>query len=195
VNKGPETPIDSGKTLSLRKLKKTTIMLKESVLKALNAQINAEFHSAYLYLSMSAWFEDQGLAGFANWMKVQYQEELTHAMKIFDYVHERNGRVLLEPIAAVDQEFDGVIDAFEKTLAHEQKVTALIDNLVDVAVAASDHATQSFLQWFVDEQVEEESSVNAILDDLRLINGQGNGLFLLNRELAGRNLTDGTTAE
>ncbi|WP_423127469.1 ferritin [Gaoshiqia sp. Z1-71] len=170
-------------------------MLKDTVLKALNAQINAEIHSAYLYLSMSAWFEDKGLAGFANWMKVQYQEELTHAMKFFDYIHERNGRVILEPIAGVPTEFESIIEVFEKTLEHEQKVTALIDNLVDVAAAANDHATQSFLQWFVDEQVEEEKNVNGILDDLRLINGQGNGLFMMNRELASRSFVDTTQAE
>lgn len=170
-------------------------MLKDTVEKALNAQINAEIHSAYLYLSMSAWFQSQGLPGFANWMKIQYQEELTHAMKFFNYVHERNGRVFLEPIAGVEQEFASIIDAFEKTLAHEQKVTSLINGLVDVAMAASDHATQSFLKWFVDEQVEEEATVQGILDDLRLINGQGNGLFLLNRELATRTFVDSTQAE
>ncbi len=169
-------------------------MLKDTVLKTLNEQINAEIHSAYLYLSMSAWFEDQGLSGFANWMKIQYQEELTHAMKFFDFVHERNGRVVLEPIAAVPTEFESVIDAFEKTLEHEQKVTSLINNLVDVSMAASDHATQSFLKWFVDEQVEEEDNVNTILDDLRLINGQGNGLFMLNREMATRVFVDSTKA-
>lgn len=170
-------------------------MLKDTVLKALNNQINAEIHSAYLYLSMSAWFEAKGLGGFANWMKVQYQEELTHAMKFFDYVHERSGRVILQPIAGVQTEFESIIDAYEKTLEHEQKVTALINNLVDVAMAANDHATQSFLQWFVNEQVEEEKNVNQILDDLRLINGQGNGLFMMNRELASRVFTDETKAE
>ncbi len=169
-------------------------MLKDTVLKALNDQINAEMHSAYLYLSMSAWFEDQGLPGFANWMKVQYQEEMTHAMKFFDFVHERNGRVILEPIAGVPTEFDSIIDVFEQTLAHEQKVTALIDNLMDVAMEAKDHATQSVLKWFVDEQVEEEDNVNSILDDLKLINGQGNGLFMLNRELASRVFVDDTAA-
>lgn len=169
-------------------------MLKDTVLKALNNQINAEIYSAYLYLSMSAWFEDKGLSGFANWMKVQYQEELTHAMKFFDYVHERNSRVILEPIEGVPTEFKSVIDAFEQTLQHEQKVTALIDDLVSTAIKANDHATQSFLQWFVDEQVEEENNVNSILDDLKLINGQGNGLFMLNRELASRTFVDDTTA-
>lgn len=169
-------------------------MLKDTVLKAFNAQINAEMHSAYLYLSMCAWFEDRGLSGFANWMKVQYQEELSHSLKFFDYVNERSGRVVLEPIAEVPTDFASIIDVFEKTLEHEQKVTALIDNLVDVAVAASDHASQSFLQWFVDEQVEEEKNVNGILDDLRLIDGQGNGLFMMNRELATRVFVDSTKA-
>lgn len=169
-------------------------MLKDTVLKAFNEQINAEIHSAYLYLSMSAWFQSKGLAGFANWMKIQYQEELTHALKFFDYVHDRDGRVILDPIDGVPADFEGIIDVFEKTLAHEQKVTAMIDNLVDVAIAASDHASQSFLKWFVDEQVEEEANVNAILDSLRLIDGQGNGLFMMNRELAGRSFKDDTTA-
>ncbi|WP_339736730.1 ferritin [uncultured Sunxiuqinia sp.] len=170
-------------------------MLKEKVLNALNKQINAEMHSAYLYLSMSAYLQDKGLAGFANWMKVQYKEELSHALKIFDYVNERNGRVVLEPIAGVPIEFDGIIDVFEKTLEHEQKVTQMIDQLMDVAVADSDHATQSFLQWFVDEQVEEEANVNELLDNLRLIDGQGNGVFMLNRELQSRTFVDATQAE
>ncbi|MEL7587407.1 MAG: ferritin [Prolixibacteraceae bacterium] len=170
-------------------------MLKDTVLKAFNKQINAEIHSAYLYLSMSAWFQTKGLSGFANWMKIQYQEELTHAMKFFDYIHERNGRVILDPIEGVPADFEGIIDVFEKSLAHEQKVTALIDGLVDVAIAAGDHASQSFLKWFVDEQVEEEANVIAILDNLRLINGQGNGVFMMNRELAARAFKDNTKAE
>ncbi|WP_321290365.1 ferritin [uncultured Sunxiuqinia sp.] len=169
-------------------------MLKEEVLKALNNQINAEMHSAYLYLSMSAYFEDKGLSGFANWMKVQYQEELAHSLKFFDFVNERNGRVILEPIDGVPTDFDGIIDVFEKTLAHEQKVTGMIDQLMDVAVKASDHATQSFLKWFVDEQVEEEATVNELLDNLKLIDGQGNGVFMLNRELQGRKFMDTTQA-
>ena len=170
-------------------------MLKDSVLKAFNEQINAEIHSAYLYLSMCAWFQSKGLSGFANWMKVQYQEELTHAMKFFDYIHERNGRVILDPIAGVPADFESIIDIFEKALAHEQKVTSLIDNLVEVAIAAGDHASQSFLNWFVDEQVEEEANVIAILDSLRLINGEGNGIFMMNRELAARSFKDTTTVK
>ena len=170
-------------------------MLKETVLTALNKQINAEMHSAYLYLSMSAYFEDKGLAGFANWMKVQYKEELSHALKFFDFVNARNGRVVLEPIAGVPTKFENTIEVFERTLEHEQKVTEMIDQLMDTAVKASDHATQSFLQWFVDEQVEEESNVNELLDNLRLIDGQGNGVFMLNRELQTRKFVDETQAE
>jgi len=173
--------------------RKNIAMLKDTVLKAFNEQINAETHSAFLYLSMSAWFQTQGLTGFASWMKVQYQEELVHAMKFFDYIHGRNGRVILEPIAGVQSDFAGIIDVFEKALAHEQKVTAMIDKLMDLSIAANDHASQSFLKWFVDEQVEEEANVISILDNLRLINGQGNGIFMMNRELATRSFKNTTT--
>lgn len=171
-------------------------MLKERVLKALNEQVNAEQYSALLYLSMSAWFEDKGLPGFANWMYVQYQEELTHANKIFKYVVERSGKAELKAIKQMPTEFDSVIDVVEKTLAHEQHVTELINNLVDVANEERDHATQSFLQWFVDEQVEEEANVTEILDSLKLVEGEGkgNGLFMLDRELRQRVFVDATQA-
>lgn len=165
-------------------------MLKKKVEEAINQQINAEFHSAYLYLSMSAYFQSIGLAGYANWMKIQYQEELAHAVHFFDYVNERSGRVILTPIASVDVEFDGIVDAFEKTLVHEQKVTSLINNLMDVAIAESDHATRSFLQWYVDEQVEEEANVQQILDNLKLIKGEGQGLLMMDREMATRVFVD-----
>ena len=165
-------------------------MLKEAVNKALNEQINAEFHSAYLYLSMSAYFEAVGLSGFANWMKVQYKEELAHAQKFFDYVNDRGARVILQPIAEVPAEFDNVIDVFNKTLAHEQVVTERINNLMDVAISESDHATKSFLQWFLDEQVEEENSVEQILNNLKLINGEGQGLLMMDREMMARTFND-----
>jgi ferritin len=173
-------------------------MLKEKVLKALNEQVNAEQYSALLYLSMSAWFEDKGLPGFANWMYVQYQEELTHANKIFKYIVERSGKAEVKAIEQMPADFESVLQVVEKTLAHEQHVTELINNLVDVAVDARDHATQSFLQWFVDEQVEEEANVTEILDSLKLIegDGKGNGLFMLDRELRQRTFVDTTqTAE
>ena len=161
-------------------------MLKKSIEVALNQQINAEFHSAYLYLSMTSYFQSIGMAGCANWMKVQHQEELTHATHFFDYVLERGGRVLLAPIEAVEVNFKSVLHAFEETLIHEVKVTGLINNLMDIAIKESDHATKSFLQWFVDEQVEEEANVEQILHNLKLINGEGQGLLMMDREMQAR---------
>lgn len=161
-------------------------MLKKSVEAAINQQINAEFHSAYLYLSMSSYCQSIGMAGCANWLKVQYQEELAHATHFFDYVLERGGRVILTPIAAVETEFKSVMQVFEETLQHELKVTGLINNLMDTAIRESDHACKSFLQWFVDEQVEEEANVEQILNNLRLINGEGQGLLMMDREMQAR---------
>lgn len=167
-------------------------MLKEKMLKALNEQINAEQYSSLLYLSMSAYLNDKGLPGFANWMYIQYQEELTHANKIYKYIVERGSKVTLKAIDQMPIDFDGVIDIFEKTKAHEELVTSLINDLVDIAIEVRDHATQSFLQWFVDEQVEEEANVQEILDTLKLIDGQGNGIFMLDREMRRRVFIDST---
>ena len=164
------------------------------MLNALNEQINAEQYSALLYLSMSAYLNDKGLPGFANWMYIQYQEELSHANKFFNYVNERGGKVEIKAIKQVDTEFESVIDIVEKTLEHEQLVTSLVNNLVDIAISESDPATQSFLRWFVDEQVEEEANVQEILDTLKLINGQGNGIFMLDREMRQRTFIDETQA-
>lgn len=169
-------------------------MIKKEVLNALNEQINAESYSAYMYLSMAAYFEEIGLSGFANWMKVQYQEEAAHALKFFNYVTERNGKVVLKAIEQVPVDFDGIVDVYEKTLAHEINVTNLINNLMNVAVAANDHATQSFLKWFIDEQVEEEANVEKVLANLRLINGQGNGIFMMDREMSQRVFVDPNAA-
>lgn len=169
-------------------------MIKKEVLDALNKQINAESYSAYMYLSMAAYFENMGLSGFANWMRVQYQEESAHALKFFNYVTERSGKVVLKTINQVPVEFDGIVDVYEKTLAHENHVSELINNLMNVAVAANDHASQSFLKWFVDEQVEEEANVEKILAMLKLINGQGNGIFMMDRELGQRIFVDPNAA-
>ena len=167
-------------------------MIKEKMLNALNGQINAEQYSSLLYLSMSAWFSEKGLPGFANWMYIQYQEEMTHANKFFKYVVERGGKVELKAIEQMPTEFESVIDVFEKTKAHEAHVTSLINGLVDVAIAERDHAAQSFLKWFVDEQVEEEANVQEILDTLKLIKGEGNGIFMLDREMRQRVFVDST---
>ncbi|MCD6532488.1 MAG: ferritin [Deltaproteobacteria bacterium] len=161
-------------------------MINERVEKALNEQVNAEIYSAYLYLSMSSYFESVNLPGFAQWMKAQAQEEMVHGMKIYDFIHERGGRVLLSAIEAPQTEWANPVAVFVATLEHEQKVTALINGLVDIAIAEKDHATNIFLQWFVTEQVEEEASVDAVLQKLKMVGDQGHGLFMMDRELGAR---------
>lgn len=161
-------------------------MLNKKVEKALNDQINAETWSAYLYLSMSAYFQSIGLPGFANWMKVQYEEELAHAMIQFNYVNERGGKVTLKALEKPITEFKNAIDVYEISLQHEIKVTGLINNLMNIAIAEKDHATANMLQWFVAEQVEEEANFSEILSQLKLIKNDGQGLLLLDRELKTR---------
>ena len=164
-------------------------MLTKKMEKALVEQINAEFYSSYLYLSMGAYFESKGLPGFAKWMDAQAQEEWFHGMKIFHFVNERGGRVTLKEIAKPPADWKATLAVFENVLAHEQKVTGLINGLVDLALAERDHATNIFLQWFVSEQVEEEASVGAVLDKLKLIGKDTNGLFVLDGELGQRVFT------
>ena len=122
--------------------------------KAINEQVNAELYSAYLYLSMQAYFESQNLKGFANWMSVQTQEEVMHAMKMYHFLIERGGKVTLKAIAGPETDWKSPVAAFEQVAAHENKVTGLINNLVNMAIEEKDHATNTFLQWFVNEQVE-----------------------------------------
>lgn len=161
-------------------------MLNKRVEEAINAQINAELWSAYLYLSMSAWCEADGKPGMANWFYVQWQEEQDHARIFFNYIVSRGGRVILKPIDAVETEWKSQLDAFEQTLAHEQKVTSLINNIYAIAVEEKDFATQSMLNWFIDEQVEEEENAQTLIDQLRLLDGNGYGLFMLDKDLAAR---------
>jgi ferritin len=164
-------------------------MLSEKMDKALNDQIQAEIYSAYLYLSMQAYFESINLGGFANWMQVQYQEEMSHAMKFYGFINERGGRVILQAIDAPPSEWASPLAVFEATFEHEQKVTARINDLVDVAIAERDHATNNFLQWFVAEQVEEEDSVSGVLEQIKLVGEAQGGLFMLDRELGQRTFT------
>ena len=164
-------------------------MLSKKMEKALNGQINAELYSSYLYLAMSAWFTGKGLAGFANWMRQQAQEEMFHAIKFYDFVGERGGKVVLEAIAKPDADWQNGTEVFKATLEHERKVTGLINNLVNQALDERDHATNIFLQWFVSEQVEEEANAGAILDKLKLIGKESGGLFALDQELAQRVFT------
>jgi len=165
------------------------IMLNEKIEKALNQQLNAELYSGYLYLSMSAYFQSISLSGFAAWMQVQAQEELAHGMKFYNHINERGGRVFLKSIEAPPTEWDSPLSIFEETLRHEQKVTGLINDLVELAVTEHDHATHIFLQWFVTEQVEEEDSANDVLQKLKLMGDAKGGLFMLDRELGQRTFT------
>jgi ferritin len=156
--------------------------------RALNDQLQAELYSAYLYLSMSAYFHDEGLPGFANWMAVQNQEETFHGMKFFDYICERGGRVKLQPIEGPPVAWESAKAVFAQTLEHERKVTGLIHGLVDLAAELKDHATSNFLQWFIGEQVEEEASAEDILKKVERC-GEGAGLMMLDKDLGARVFT------
>lgn len=162
---------------------------------ALNEQINAEWYSAYLYLSMEGYFESLNLPGFANWMRAQIQEEAMHALKIYDFVNERGGRVLLKSIAQPPAEWDTPLAVFEAAYKHEQKVTGLINNLVNLAIREKDHATNNFLQWFVSEQVEEEASAGQVVQKLKMAENAPGGRLLLDRELARRVFTPPPTTK
>jgi len=156
---------------------------------AINQQINAELYSAYLYLSMQAYFDSVGLPGSANWMRVQAMEEFTHADRLYKYMTERGAKVTMMPIKGPDTEWDSPLAVFEAVCAHEQKVTGLINNLIDLATEERDHATVNALQWFVSEQVEEESSANAVVQKLSLMGDAKGGLFMIDRELGARVFT------
>jgi ferritin len=160
-------------------------MLSKKMEKAFNDQIKWEYYSAYLYLSLSAYFQNLGLKGFANWMDVQFQEEQFHARKMFDYVNEKGGRVMLQAIEAPGNTWKSPLAAFEFALNHEFVVTKHINDLVTLAQKENDHASAIFLQWFVTEQVEEESNFGDTVNQLKLV-GDGGGLFMLDRELAAR---------
>ena len=164
-------------------------MLSKELNAAMNNQLNAEAYSAYLYWSMEAYFKDISLDGFANWMHIQAIEEMTHAMKFFNQIAERDGRVQLDAIEKPETEWQSPLDVFKAVYEHEQKVTALIDDLMNLAVEKKDHASQGFLQWFVNEQVEEEASAKEICDKLNLIGDNPQGLFMIDRELGARVFT------
>ncbi|NHW23834.1 MAG: ferritin [Archaeoglobales archaeon] len=163
----------------------------ERIVRALNQQLNRELYSGYLYLSMTAYFESLGLRGFANWMKVQSQEELMHAMKFFDYIARRGGRVELFEIEGPPKSWSSPLNAFEYGLEHERKVTQLISDLVELAIAEKDHSTFNMLQWFVKEQVEEEESFDEIVEKLRMAKDNNMILLMIDRELGERKFGGG----
>ena len=161
-------------------------MLSKRLEDAINKQINVELWSAYLYLSMSTHCASEGLPGFANWFKMQFLEEQDHAMKFMNYMVAKGNKVVLQPLEKVDSSWDSVLKAFEDSLAHEKVVTALINEMVAIAREEKDFATDNMLQWFVSEQVEEEESVQGIIDGLRLIGGEGYGIYMLDKDLGQR---------
>lgn len=161
-------------------------MISKKMITAINEQINKELFSEYLYLSMQAWFADQNLDGMANWMNAQSKEENFHAMKLFNYLIERGARVKLGAIAAPTLDFGNPLKAFQMSLDHEKFISKSIDELMDLAIKEKDHATKSFLQWFIDEQVEEEASVDRIVNMLKMVGDHGHGVMMIDRELAQR---------
>lgn len=169
-------------------------MIKDNILTSLNAQINLEYHSSYSYLAMSKYFLEQNLNGFASWMRVQAQEELVHGMKIFDFVNERDGTIQFSDIKKPRQQWDTPLNAFEDALENEKIVSESIYDIVDLSLSERDHATNAFLQWFVSEQVEEESLIKEVIDNLKLVGNDGNGLFLLDRDLGQRAFTNADTS-
>ncbi|OHB64116.1 MAG: ferritin [Planctomycetes bacterium RBG_13_60_9] len=161
-------------------------MISAKVEKALNEQINEELYSSYLYLSMAAWFESQNLPGFASWMRVQVREENTHAMKFVEFINERRGRVALQAIKEPTKEWESPLAAFEAALKHEQHITGRINELVNLAVAEKDHATGAFLQWFVNEQVEEEAAADSVVQKLTIAKDAPGALLMLDHAMGER---------
>ncbi len=160
--------------------------LSNKMEKELNEQINAEMYSSYLYLSMASDLNNKALDGFSSWMKTQAQEELYHAMKLYDFVLERGGSITLDTIEAPQTEWKSPLEIFQVAYKHELLVTSLINDLVDLAIKEKDHATNNFLQWYVKEQVEEEASADEIVQKLKLIGSQGNAIFMLDKEMGAR---------
>ena len=161
-------------------------MIKKKIQDEINDQIQAEFQSAYIYLGMSAWFESKNLDGFAHWMKMQWQEEIEHGMKFYRHMLSRGGEVELKKLDAPGASISSAKEAFEQALEHERYITKRIHKLYDMAQKEDDYPLQSFLHWFIDEQVEEEDAVGGILEQLEMIGDQPSALLVLDRELAGR---------
>ena len=170
-------------------------MMNSKIESAFNEQLNAELFSSYLYLSMAAYFESQNLKGMAGWMRIQADEERLHGMKFFDFIGECGGRVTLTKIKEPKTEWSSPLDVFEDTCEHERKVTGLINDLVDLSLREKDHAANTFLQWFVTEQVEEEASAQEIRDKLRMVKDNPVALFMIDRELGQRTAPGATTSE
>ncbi len=164
-------------------------MIKEVIQSAINLQIAREIYSSNLYLSMAGYYTTKNLHGFANWMRIQAEEEMTHALKLFDYLLDRGGKPIISAIAAPPSEWENTVVVFENAYHHEQLVTSWIHELADLAIAERDHATSSMLKWFIDEQVEEEATTGEIYDRLCMIGDNPTALFFLDNELKTRKMT------
>ena len=161
-------------------------MISDKIQAALNTQLNDELFSSYLYLSMSAYFSNKDLNGFANWFRLQSNEEYGHAMKIYDYLHQVGAKVVLKEVKRPKTDWDSHVSVFQETHEHEQKISKSINKLVDLAIAEKDHATVNYMQWFVSEQVEEEASSLQNLKKMEMIGDNKAGLFMLDKEFGGR---------
>lgn len=174
-----------------KRLNREISMLTSKIEQQLNDHLNLEFASAHLYLSMSAYFESQNLSGFAQWMFAQYQEEIAHTMKFFKYINDREGRVVLSEVPRPAHQWEGPLHVFRATLEHERQISQAINNLVGSALSENDFATHSFLQWFVNEQVEEEATAGGIVGKLELLGESRQGLYLMDQELGQRTVEAG----
>lgn len=161
-------------------------MIKDSIKSALDEQVKNEIYSAHVYLAMSSWFDIQGLPGFAAWMRAQYEEELVHGLKIFDFINDAGGQATVPAIDEPPVAWDSPLDAFEAAYANEQQVTGMINDLYELAFTERDHATQVMLQWFITEQVEEEKTTSLIVDQLNLVGDDRSALLILDQQLGAR---------
>ena len=167
-------------------------MISKELQDSLIQQLNKEYQSAYIYLGMSAYCSKEGFNGAANWFLIQYQEEVTHGMKLFKYLEDQDVDIKLPLIQEVEVRFNSLLDVFQKSLEHEQTMTKNLNELSDLAMKDKDHATYNLLQWYVTEQVEEEATVSGIIDHIKLVDGNGYGLYTIDKELSSRVFVDST---
>lgn len=170
-------------------------MISKKMSKELNKQLNKEFYSAYLYLSMSAYCNRNDFNGAANWFLQQYEEEKDHATRIYNYLIDQDAKVMLQEIGKPPKSFGTLLETFEESLAHEQSMTQNLNNLSDYALKEKDHATYNLLQWFVNEQVEEEATVSEIISKLKMVGTDGYGLLMIDSELGKRSSVDGSAEQ
>lgn len=164
-------------------------MINDKIAKSFNEQIKFEAESAYLYFAMSAWFQNHSLDGMAQWMRAQAVEEMGHAQRFMNHILDRGGKATLQPLGIAKTEWKSALEAFNDALEHEKFITGKINDLVELSYEVKDRASRSFLEWFVNEQVEEEANASKVVDDLTLIGDNGHGILMIDRELGQRMVT------